>query len=117
MFIIRTSNDCAEVGKKGIILLFIRWGFFLGGLIIFSLGISITINVQNLGLHPWDVLSVALFDKLGFSIGTWNIIIGFILISICFVLDKSYIKIGTFLNAVIVGVFVDFYLWLDFLPA
>lgn len=83
---------------------------------IFSFGISLTINVQHLGLHPWDVLNVALFEKVGFSIGTWNITIGVILICISLLLDRTRVKAGTFLNAVIVGLFVDFYLWLDFLP-
>ncbi|MFC4558973.1 YitT family protein [Virgibacillus kekensis] len=94
----------------------IRWAFFVIGLITFSFGISVTVNVQHLGIHPWDVLSVGLFELVGFTIGTWNIIIGFILIVVSWILDKSYIKLGTFLNAVLVGVFVDLFLWLDFLP-
>ncbi|MUK88930.1 hypothetical protein GMD78_11045 [Ornithinibacillus sp. L9] len=94
----------------------IRWTFFIVGLIFFSLGISVTINVQHLGVHPWDVLSVGLFEKIGLSIGTWNILIGMMLIIVTWVLDKSYIKLGTFLNAFIVGSFVDLFLWLDFLP-
>ncbi|MFD2042995.1 YitT family protein [Ornithinibacillus salinisoli] len=94
----------------------IRWAFFVVGLIFFSLGISITINVQHLGVHPWDVLSVGLFEKIGLSIGTWNILIGICLIAVTWILDRSYIKLGTFLNAFIVGAFVDLFLWLDFLP-
>jgi len=97
-------------------MIYVRIGVFLFGLMIFSLGISITINVQHLGIHPWDVLNVALFDKVGLSIGSWNIIIGVLLICISLILDRTHVKIGTFLNAVIVGSFVDFYLWLDFLP-
>lgn len=86
------------------------------GVIFFSFGISVTINVQYLGIHPWDVLNVGLFEKFGFTIGTWNIICGFTLIVVSWILDKSYIKLGTFLNAFLVGVFVDFFLWMDFLP-
>ncbi|WP_281271844.1 YczE/YyaS/YitT family protein [Oceanobacillus chungangensis] len=87
------------------------------GLLIFSFGITMTINVQHLGLHPWDVLNVSFFEKVGLSIGSWNIIISIILIIISWLLDKSYIKLGTFFNAILVGAFVDFYMWLDFLPA
>src|SRR5699024_11241051 len=68
------------------------------------------------GIHPWDVLNVGLFETFGFSIGTWNIIIGFTLIGVALILDRTYVKAGTFFNAVIVGSFVDFYLWLDILP-
>jgi|SRR5699024_7946450 len=95
---------------------FIRWSFFVMGLIIFSLGITLAINFQDLGIHPWDVLNVALYHKIGFTIGTWNILCGLFLIIVSWILDKSYIKLGTFLNAFIVGSFVDFFMWLDFLP-
>src|SRR5699024_396236 len=94
----------------------LRWLFFLIGLIVFAFGISTTVHVQHLGIHPWDVLNVALYEQLGFSIGTWNVICGLILIVVSWILDKSYIKIGTFINAVLIGVFVDLFLWLDFFP-
>lgn len=97
-------------------MIYIRIGVFLFGLMVFSLGISLTINVQHLGIHPWDVLNVALFERVGLSIGSWNIIIGIGLICVSLILDRTHVKLGTFLNAVIVGSFVDFYLWLDFLP-
>lgn len=93
-----------------------RWGIFFIGLAVFSLGITVTINVNHLGLHPWDVLNVTLFEKVGLSIGSWSIIIGAILITISFILDRRYVKIGTFLNALIIGSMIDFYMWLDFLP-
>lgn len=94
----------------------LRWSVFVIGLLFFSLGISVTINVQHLGIHPWDVLSVGLFDKYGFTIGTWNIVSGMILVILSYLLDKRYIRLGTFINALLVGSFVDLFLWLDFLP-
>lgn len=94
----------------------IRWLFYMLGLIIFSYGITIALKMQYLGVHPWDVLNVALFDKFGLSIGSWAIIISVLLIVVSLMLDKSYVKIGTFLNGVLVGVFVDIFLWIDFLP-
>lgn len=97
-------------------MIYLRSFVFLIGLIIFSLGISITINVQYLGLHPWDVLNVALFEKVGLSIGSWNVIVGICLIITSLILDRTHVKLGTFLNAIIIGSFVDLYLWLDFLP-
>ncbi|MGJ9460036.1 YczE/YyaS/YitT family protein [Oceanobacillus sp. CF4.6] len=93
-----------------------RWSFYMVGIMIFSMGITMTINMQHLGIHPWDVLNVAFFEKFGLSIGSWNIIISFLLIIVSWFFDKRYIKIGTFANALMVGAFVDFYMWLDFLP-
>lgn len=97
-------------------MIYVRILTFTIGLIVFSFGISLSIKMQYLGLHPWDVLSVGLFDKIGLSVGSWNIIIGIILIIVALVLDRSYIKVGTFLNAILVGLFVDFYLWSGLLP-
>ncbi|GAA0594538.1 permease [Virgibacillus siamensis] len=94
----------------------IRVAFFVVGLISFSFGISVAIHVQHLGIHPWDVLNVGLHEKFGFTIGTWNIICGLTLIIISWILDKRYIKLGTFLNAFMVGMFVDLFMWLDLLP-
>src|SRR5690625_2192055 len=93
----------------------IRWSTFLIGLVFFSAGITLAINVQNLGVQAWDTLHVALNDKFGLTIGTWSILIGFILIGTTLILDKSYIKIGTFLNLIIVGLLVDLHLWLGIL--
>jgi uncharacterized protein len=93
-----------------------RWSFYMVGIIIFSMGITMTINMQHLGIHPWDVLNVAFFEKFGLSIGSWNIIISLILIIISWLFDKRYIKLGTFANAILVGAFVDLYMWLGFLP-
>lgn len=94
----------------------IRWVFYMAGLLVFSFGITVTLKMQHLGVHPWDVLNVAMYEKAGLSIGSWAIIISILLIIISWILDKSYIKIGTFLNAILVGAFVDLFLWLDFLP-
>lgn len=97
-------------------LLYVRMMTFVLGLCVFSFGIALSIQMQYLGLHPWDVLSVGLFNKIGFSVGTWNITIGVILILVALILDRSYIKVGTFFNAILVGLFVDFYLWSGLLP-
>lgn len=97
-------------------MIYVRLLTFVIGLIVFSFGISLSIKMQHLGLHPWDVLSVGLFNKIGLSVGSWNIMIGIILIVVAFILDRSYIKVGTFFNAILVGLFVDFYLWSGLLP-
>ncbi|MBM7570100.1 YczE/YyaS/YitT family protein [Aquibacillus albus] len=88
----------------------------LGGLIIVSYGIAVAIQVQHLGIHPWDVLYIALTEKFGLTIGTWNVLIGLFLLLFTLGLNRSYIKIGTFLNVLLVGPIVDFFLFLDIFP-
>ena len=94
----------------------IRYTFFFSGLLLFGLGNALAVKVKYLGLHPWEVLNVALFQKFGFTIGTWSIVVGIFLIGISWFINKKYINIGTFLNAVLVGAFMDFFLWTDILP-
>jgi uncharacterized protein len=98
-------------------ILAIRRLFYIVGLVIFSYGITIALKMQYLGVHPWDVLNVALYNKVGLSIGSWAIIISIVLIGVSLVLDRRYVKLGTFINAILVGVFVDLFLWIDFLPS
>lgn len=93
-----------------------RLMMFIIGVTIFSFGISLTIKMDYLGLHPWDVLSVGFFDLFGLSIGSWNIIIGIVLIIVALILDHTYVRLGTILNLFLVGLLVDFYLWSDILP-
>ena len=90
--------------------------YFVIGLLIFSYGISMSIKVQYLGIHPWDVLNIALFEKFGLTIGTWNIMVGATLIAGTLVLKGKYVRIGTILNGVMVGMLVDFFLFYDLLP-
>ena len=94
----------------------IRYTFYFVGLVFFGLGIAISIKVQHLGLHPWDVLNVALFQHFGLSIGTWSVIIGLLLIVVSLLVNKIYVNLGTFLNALLIGPIMDFFLWLDVLP-
>ncbi len=90
--------------------------FFVFGLILFSYGIAVAIQVQHLGIHPWDVLNIALYEKVGFTIGTWAVLVGLFLVVVSFFLDKRYINIGTFLNALSVGPLVDLFLYLEWTP-
>ncbi|XXM74043.1 YczE/YyaS/YitT family protein [Lysinibacillus sphaericus] len=96
--------------------IFWQLGYFIIGLLIFSYGISMSIKVQYLGIHPWDVLNIALFEKIGLTIGTWNIIIGAAMILGTLLLKGQYVRLGTIINGVMVGVLVDFFLHFNLLP-
>ncbi|MFZ7944240.1 MULTISPECIES: YczE/YyaS/YitT family protein [Bacillaceae] len=89
--------------------------FFLG-LTFFGLGNAIAVKVKYVGLHPWEVLNVALYQHFGLTIGTWGVICGLILIIISFFVARSYISFGTLLNALLIGPIMDFFLWIDILP-
>jgi uncharacterized membrane protein YczE len=94
----------------------VSYSFFFLGLLLFGFANAIAVKVKYLGLHPWEVLNVALFQQFGFSIGTWSTIVGLTILVISWFVNRKYINIGTFLNALLIGPFMDMFLWLDILP-
>ncbi len=94
----------------------IRYCFFFLGLILFGLGNALAFKVKYLGLHPWEVLNVAFWQKFGFTVGTWSVLTGLFLVGISWFVHRKYINIGTFFNALLIGPFMDVFLWLDVLP-
>ena len=89
-----------------------RWLFFIAGLIILAFGISLTIKGQLLGIGPWDVLHVGLYLNVGLTIGSWSIISGLVIVIGTAVGTKRFPKIGTWLNMILIGLFIDFFNWL-----
>nr|WP_225228719.1 YitT family protein [Bacillus sp. PS06] len=79
-----------------------------------SLGVVLTIKA-DLGASPWDVLHIGLFKQLGFTIGTWSIIVGIVILSSSALISKKLPGIGAFVNMLTVGVFIDMYMALPFL--
>jgi uncharacterized protein len=92
----------------------LQWVFFMVGLLIMSFGIVLMIKA-DLGSAPWDVLHIGLYVHFGLSIGTWSIIVGFIVLGSASLLSKSMPQIGAFLNMLLVGIFIDMYLFIPFL--
>lgn len=89
-----------------------RWGFYITGLIIMSLGITMIIKGNDVGVNAWDVLHIALYQTIGLSIGSWTIITGLVLVVFTSIMYKSFPKIGTWVNILFIGSFVDFFYWL-----
>lgn len=79
---------------------------------VMGLGVSLTIKGQRFGVGSWDVLHIGLFNKLGLSIGLWSIIMGLIIITVSSIGLRELPKLGTFLNMLFVGLFIDFFNWL-----
>lgn len=91
-----------------------RFLIYLAGLLIMSLGIVLLIKA-DFGAPPWDVFHVGLYYQFGLTIGTWSIIVGFIILAISAAIAGQFPQIGAFLNMVLVGLFIDMYFMLPFL--
>lgn len=84
---------------------------YLFGLLIMALGIVLILKA-DLGATPWDVLHVGLYYQFGLTIGSWSIIVGFVILGVAALLTKKIPQVGAFLNMVLVGIFIDMYLLL-----
>ncbi|MEK4496835.1 YczE/YyaS/YitT family protein [Ureibacillus sp. FSL W8-0352] len=89
-----------------------RWGFYIVGLIIMGLGIAMVIKGEDIGVNAWDVLHIALYKTIGLSIGSWVIITGLVILVFTSLMYRSFPKIGTWLNMLLIGAFIDFFYWL-----
>ena len=92
----------------------LRWGIFMIGLWIFSLGLALTIKAE-LGVAPWDVLHIGLWLNFGWTIGTWSIIVSFLIVGIASLISRSWPKAGTVLNMIFIGIFIDLALMIPWL--
>lgn len=91
-----------------------RFIIYLVGLLVMSLGFVLVLKA-DLGATPWDVLHVGLYYQLGLTIGSWSIIVGLFILGMAAIIAKRIPQIGAFLNMILVGIFIDMYLFLPIL--
>ncbi|MBI2331466.1 MAG: hypothetical protein HYU84_04760 [Chloroflexi bacterium] len=98
----------------------VRWNTFIRdfiriqiGFILFGLAISLMIH-GNIGTSAWVVLEAALAYKLGITVGTMTVIMGF-LVLVSAVLMREKMGWGTLANILSIGPWVD--LWNSFMPS
>lgn len=89
--------------------IFIISAFYLFGITILTLGISL-ILLSGLGAGPWDAFFVALSDNLGLTVGSWTFIVGFMLILINGLLLKQMPDFSALITMFLIGSFLDFWL-------
>ena len=106
------GRDCLKVGFFVKQIVFWRIGFFLLGIIILALGVTLTIRGQTFGVGSWDVLHIGLFKTVGLTIGSWSIILGIAILISIGIITKRFPKIGTWVDMVLTGVFIDIFNWL-----
>jgi uncharacterized protein len=98
-----------------------KYAFFLRllrlifGLFLYALGIVITLKAY-VGYAPWDVLHVGLAKTTGMSIGLASILVGILIVVVAFLLGEK-LGVGTILNMILIGVFLDIILKMNIIPA
>jgi uncharacterized membrane protein YczE len=82
-----------------------RWAQLLVGVFLYGATAGMLV-LAGLGLDPWDVLHQGLSRTLGLGIGTWAIIVSFVVFGGWLVLQQR-IGAGTLVNAVGVGLVIN----------
>ena len=89
--------------------LLVRWLFFFTGIMLIGLGIAFTIRGQRYGIGSWDVLHMGMTIHFGLSVGSWSIIVGLAIVLFTAVVLKQLPRLGTFMNMIFCGMFLDMF--------
>ena len=82
------------------------------GLFVYGLGVALTVHA-GIGIAPWDVLAQGISIQTGLSFGVATVAVS-IIVLICWIPLKVKPGFATVANALLVGLFADF--WLMILP-
>ncbi|MEB4595822.1 MULTISPECIES: YczE/YyaS/YitT family protein [Bacillus amyloliquefaciens group] len=89
-----------------------KYVFYVLGIMILTFGVSVTIQ-SGLGTSPFDALIVGLSVHAGLTVGSWEIIIAFLLICCNSMLKRQRPEFSGMITAFITGIGID--MWLFFL--
>ena len=84
------------------------------GLFIYACGVYLTVQA-NIGIAPWECLSMSIAPKIGIPFGMVHTLSG-ILILLIDLLLKEKIGIGTILDTLLVGNYVDWISYFEPIP-
>lgn len=91
-----------------------RFSRLILGLFLYALGIAITMKA-HIGYAPWEVFHAGIGQTIGMSIGNVSIVAGIIIGILAMFLGEK-LGLGTILNMVLIGVFLDALLGLPLIP-
>lgn len=89
---------------------------FVSGLLVLAVGAAAVIEA-HLGAGPWDVLHIGLAQKGFLSIGAWVQVIGIVMIIFSSALEQKKPQIGSIMNILLIGYFLNWILNGHMLPA
>ena len=85
------------------------------GLFLYALGIVMTMKA-NIGYAPWEVFHAGVGKTIGMSIGNVSILTGLLIVLVVYFMGEK-LGLGTLLNMVLIGVFMDILLDTGTVPA
>ncbi|RYM02949.1 membrane protein [Sporolactobacillus sp. THM7-7] len=80
----------------------------LVGVAILAMGATLC-QQGNVGLDPYTAVNIGVSDKLGLSLGTYQLLANLLIIIVVILLDRKKIGIGTIINMVCAGFMIDWF--------
>lgn len=93
---------------------FVRFSRLIFGLFLFALGAFLTIQA-DIGLAPWEAFNIGVSGATGLTYGDVVLLSGLVILIFDYAL-KEKIGMGTILNALLIGKFVDIIAYFDIIP-
>ena len=91
-----------------------RVGRLITGLFCYAIGIMLTIKAE-IGYSPWDVFHAGVANTFDVPFGVTTIGVGAIIVVLATILGET-VGIGTLLNMLLIGVFLDLIIWSGVIP-
>lgn len=77
------------------------------------MGITLSVlNIINEGMDPCTYMNVSISDKIGWSLGNWQLLLNVLMFIPVILWGRKHIGIGTVFNMVLVGYTVDLCMWI-----
>lgn len=86
----------------------VRSLYSLAGVALIGLGAAI-LKLGHVGLDPYTAMNVGISQHLGWSLGAYQLLSNVILFIPVLIWGRGYIGIGTLINMVLTGFFIDFF--------
>ncbi len=86
----------------------IRSLFALFGVAVLAFGVAF-LRMGSVGIDPFTSANVATAKLFGLTLGVYQLGLNFVILIMVFFFGKKYIGVGTFINMVLTGFFIDFY--------
>lgn len=85
--------------------------FYFIGLIVLTLGIAFAVN-SSLGTSPFDALLVGLFRTFGLTIGSWEVVVGLMMVLSNALIDRKRPEYFALITSLVTGIGIDSWLFI-----
>ncbi|SFR72492.1 YczE/YyaS/YitT family protein [Anaeromicropila populeti] len=87
-----------------------RTAAVIAAVIMMGFSLSLLVNI-DMGTDPCTSMNLGISNRLGISLGNWQVLFNLVLLGIIIRYDRTKIGIGTLANMILVGYSMDFFRW------